>query len=80
MKIYNVTFNDGGWYSSGARPSFQVVAENKQEAIDKVLEENPSYKRGYDVWASEFKIKGYVIEVYDKKTYKRNKNLKKILE
>lgn len=80
MKIYNVTFNDGGWYSSGGRPSFQVVAENEQEAIDKVLEENPSYKRGYDVWASEFKIKGYVIEVYDKKTYKRNKKLKKILD
>lgn len=80
MKIYNVTFNDGGWYSSGGRPSFQVVAENKQEAIDKVLEENPSYKRGYDVWASEFKIEGYVIEVYDKKTYKRNKKLKKILD
>lgn len=79
MKIYNVTFNDGGWYSDGGRPSFQVVAENKQEAIDKVLEENPSYKRGYDVWASEFKIKGYVIEVYDKKAYKRNKKLDKLV-
>lgn len=79
MKIYNVTFNDGGWYSDGGRPSFQVVAENKQEAIDKVLEENPSYKRGYDVWVSEFKIKGYVIEVYDKKAYKRNKKLDKLV-
>ena len=79
MKIYNVTFNDGGWYSDGGRPSFQVVAENKQEAIDKVLEENPSYKRGYDVWASEFKIKGYVIEVYDKKAHKRNKKLDKLV-
>lgn len=79
MKIYNVTFNDGGWYSDGGRPSFQVVAENKQEAIDKVLDENPSYKRGYDVWASEFKIKGYVIEVYDKKAYKRNKKLDKLV-
>ena len=79
MKIYNVTFNDGGWYSDGGRPSFQVVAENKQEAIDKVLEENPSYNRGYDVWASEFKIKGYVIEVYDKKAHKRNKKLDKLV-
>lgn len=78
MKIYDVTFNDGGWHSAGGRPSFQV-AENKQEAIDKVLEEHPSYKRGYDVWASEFKIKGYVIEVYDKKAYKRNKKLDKLV-
>ncbi len=78
MKIYNVTFNDGGWHS-GPLPSFQVVAENKQEAIDKVLEEHPSYKRGYDVWASEFKIKGYVIEVYDKKAHKRNKKLDKLV-
>jgi hypothetical protein len=79
MKIYDVTFNDGGWYSAGGRPSFQVVAENKQEAIDKVLEEHPSYKSGYDVWAGEFKIKGYVIEVYDKKAYKRNKKLDKLV-
>lgn len=42
MKIYNVTFNDGGWHSS--LPSFRVVAENKEEAIDKVLQENPHYK------------------------------------
>lgn len=80
MKIYDVTFNDGGWYSAGGRPSFQVVAENKEEAIEKVLEKNPRYKTGWDKWASEFKIKGYVIEVYDKKTYKRNKKLKKILD
>lgn len=70
MKIYTVTFNDGGWYSIGARPNFTVVAYSKQEAIDKVLKENPYYKKGYDVWASEFKIEGYVIEVYDEKTYK----------
>jgi hypothetical protein len=37
MKIYDVTFNDDGWYSAGGRPSFQVVAENKQEAIDKFM-------------------------------------------
>lgn len=78
MKIYTVTFNDGGWYS-GPRPNFTVVANSKQEAIDKVLEENPSYKKGYDVWASEFKIKGYVIEVYDEKSYIRDKNIEKIL-
>ena len=78
MKIYTVTFNDGGWYS-GSRPSFDVVAESKDEAIQKVLAENPRYKIGHDAWASEFKIEGYVIEVYDEKTYNRNKNLENIL-
>jgi len=78
MKIYTVTFNDGGWHS-GSRPSFDVVAESKDSAIQKVLENNPQYKTGYDAWASEFKIEGYVIEVYDEKTYNREKNLNKIL-
>ena len=32
MKIYTVTFNDGGWHS-GSRPEYQVVAESKDEAI-----------------------------------------------
>lgn len=78
MKIYTVTFNDGGWHS-GSLPSYQVVAESKDKAIEKVLEDNPRYKTGYDVWTSEFKIEGYVIEVYDEKTYNREKNLNKIL-
>ena len=58
MKIYNVTFNDGGWYNS--LPSFRVVAENEKEAIEKVLQKNPHYK-DWDKWATEFKIEGYVI-------------------
>ena len=70
MKIWTVTFNDGGWHTS--RPEYQVVAETKEKAIEKVLEDNPA-------WASEFKIEGYVIEVYDEKSYNRNKNLKNIL-
>ena len=37
MKIWVVTFNDGGWYS-GPRPNFTVVSESKQAEIDKVLE------------------------------------------
>lgn len=78
MKIYTVKFNDGGWHS-GSLPSYQVVAESKDEAIEKVLEDNPRYKSGYDKLASEFKIEGYVIEVYDEKTYNREKNLNKIL-
>lgn len=79
MKIYTVTFNDGGWHS-GPSPSYQKVAESKKDAIEKVLEENPSYKRGYDVWATEFKIDGYIIEVYDEKTYNRDKILEKVLD
>lgn len=77
MKIWVVTFNDGGWYSS--RPEYQVVAETKEEAIEKVLEKNPNYRNGYDKWASEFKIDGYVIEVYDEKTYNREKNLENLI-
>jgi hypothetical protein len=74
MKIYTVTFNDGGWHSS--LPSYQVVAESKDEAIEKVLKDNPRYRSDYyDKWASEFKMEGYVIEVYDEKTYNRVKNL-----
>ena len=75
MKIYTVTFNDGGWYS-GSRPEYQVVTESKESAIEKVLIENTHYRSGYDAWASEFKIDGYVIEVYDEKTYQRDINLK----
>ncbi len=78
MNIYTVTFNDGGWHS-GPLPSYQVVAESKDEAIEKVLEDNPRYKSGYDKWASEFKIEGYVIEVYDEKTYNRDKIIEELL-
>ena len=78
MKIWTVTFNDGGWHS-GSLPSYQVVAESKDDAIEKVLEDNPRYKSGYDKWASEFKIEGYVIEVYDEKTYNREKNFEELL-
>ena len=76
MKIWTVTFNDGGWHSS--RPSFTTVAETKSEAIEKVLKEHTHYRNGYDAWASEFKIEGYVIEVYDEKTYNRIKNLENL--
>lgn len=77
MKIYTVTFNNGGWHS-GSLPSFEVVASSKEEAIEKVLEKRPHYSKGYDAWASEFKIEGYVIEVYDEKTYNRDKNLENL--
>ena len=77
MNIYTVTFNDGGWHS-GSLPEYQVVAETKEDAIKKVLIKNPIYRNGYDAWVSEFKIDGYVIEVYDEKTYNREKNLDKL--
>ena len=76
LKIWIITFNDGGWHTS--RREYQVDSETKEEAIQKVLEENPRYKSGYDIWASEFKIEGYVIEVYDEKTYNREKNLENL--
>ena len=77
-KIWTVVFNDGGWHS-GPRPNFIVVANSKEESIEKVLENNPLYNRRYDAWASEFKIDGYVIEVYEEKSYNRDKNLEKLL-
>ena len=79
MKIYNVTFDDGGWHS-GPRPNFMIVADSKEEAIEKALKDNPLYSKGYSKWASEFKIDGYVIEVYDKTSYNRDKNIKKLIE
>ena len=77
MKIYQVTFNDGVWHS-GDLPKFMVVAESKEEAIKDALKKHPSYT-DWDNWAAEFKIDGYVIEVYDEKSYKRDKNLEKLI-
>ena len=77
MKIWIITFNDGGWYTS--RIEYHEVAETSQESIEKVLEKNPHYKNGYDAFASEFKIPGYVIEIYDEKTYNREKNLNNLI-
>ena len=73
LKIWKVTFNDGGWHS-GNLPSFHIIAESSDEAKKIAIEKNKHYSN-WDVWAIEFKIPGYVIEVYDKKTYKREKNL-----
>lgn len=78
MKIYKITFNDGGWHS-GSLPNITVVAESSDEAKEKALNENPRYKQGYDVWVSEFKIDGYVIEVYEEKSYNRDSTINKIV-
>lgn len=75
LKIYQVTFNDGGWHSS--LPSFQVVAESKDKAVEIARLNNKHYST-WEAWAYEFKIDGYVIEVYDEKTYNRDKNLEKL--
>ena len=75
IKIYKVQFNDGGWNVD--RPTFTVVSESKDEAIKQALDKNPQYK-GFDVYVSEFKIDGYIIEIYDEKTYLRNKNIEKL--
>lgn len=72
LKIYNVTWNDGGWHSS--LPTETVIAESKEKAMEIANLKSPYYK-SWDCWASEFKIDGYVIEVYDEKTYNREKNL-----
>jgi len=76
MKIYRVMFNDGGWHSS--LPEVLEVASSEKEAIEKALEKNPRYRNGYDSFASELKIEGYVIEAYDEKSYAREKNLEKL--
>lgn len=76
MKIYKVSFNDGGWQTR--MPEETVVAESKGDAIRKALDRNPQYKNGYSIWATEFEIEGYIIEVYDEKTYNREKNLEKL--
>ena len=75
MKLYTVTFNDGGWHES--LPKYQIVSESKEKAIESVLSDHP-YHRGSDSWATEFKIPGYVIEIYDEKSYERDKKIKEI--
>ncbi len=78
LKIFKVTFNDGGWHS-GDLPNRMIVSETEEEAISIALEQNPHYSKGYDKWVTEFKIDGYVIEVYDERTYNREKNLEKLV-
>lgn len=78
LKIYKVTHMHGDWVGEGGYPKERVIASSKEEAIEMVLKERKYWDRR-NTYASEFKIKGYVIEVYDEKTYKRDKNLESIL-
>lgn len=60
LKIFNVTFNDGGWHQS--LPSVTIIAENDKDAVIIARKENSRYS-SWDCWASEFKIEGYTIIV-----------------
>lgn len=73
LKIYEVTYMYGGWVSVKET----VVAHSKEEAIETVIKNN-KYWEIRNTYAREFKIDGYVIEVYDEKTYIRDKNLEKL--
>ena len=57
LKIFEVTFNDGGWHER--LPSYTVVAESSEKAKEQVLSKHTYYK-DWDCWASEYKIEGYV--------------------
>ncbi len=76
LKIWKITFNDGGWHQS--LPTYQYVAKSESKAKKMALEEHPCYKT-WSCWATEFKIEGYVIEVYDERTHKREKSIEKVL-
>jgi hypothetical protein len=76
LKIWEVNFNDGGWHQS--LPSFTIIAESSDMAKKIAIEQNERYSK-WIVWATELKIPGYIIEVYDEKTYNREKNLDKLL-
>ncbi len=77
LKIFKVTFNDGGWHS-GSLPTFYQVAESEKEAMEIVKSKEIHYK-GWDCWATEFKIDGYVIKVYDEKSFERDEKIGKII-
>lgn len=61
LKIYKVTFNDGGWHES--LPSVVIVSDSDINAIKKAREENPVYDDWKTAWATEFKVEGYSITV-----------------
>lgn len=57
MKLFKITYNDGGWYS-GSLPHFYHVAENEEEVIE--CERYKEYKeraefRGGTLWITEIK-------------------------
>ncbi len=77
LKIFEVVFNDGRWHS-GPLQRVMVVSDSKENAIEKGRKELRDTTS--DVWATEFKVDGYIIEVYDEKTYSRNKNIEELVK
>lgn len=66
----------GGWVSNGY-PEETIITTSKEEALSMALAKNTDWDKR-NTHASEFKIDGYVIEVYDEKTYNRDKSLEKL--
>ena len=79
LKIFDVTFNDGGWHS-GSLPKYTTIAETKEEAIFKINKETKDRYKTWDCWATEVTFPGYIIEIHDKSSYERNKNIEKLIE
>ena len=73
LRIYRVTWNDGGWHS-GDLPNQFVVAETSEKAKELANLGNNSYKN-WSCWSTEFKMDGYVIEVFEKSQYERDKKI-----
>ncbi len=78
MKIYEVTHFHGGWVSNGY-PSETIVASSPEEAIEMALSKNKHWDRR-NTHANEFKLKGYVIEVYDEQSYNRDKKINEVIK
>lgn len=55
MKLFKITYNDGGWYS-GSLPHFYHLAENEEEVIEckryKEYKERAEFK-GATLWITE---------------------------
>jgi hypothetical protein len=76
LKIWIVYYNDGGWHSSMDKK--MLVAESKDEAVEKAKSERKHFVG--DIFATEFEIEGYVIEVHEKSSWERNNKINNILD
>ncbi len=82
MKLFNVSWSEDGQWKSGMDNYKLVPADSKEEAKQKANSDpkNAVYQsRWYSCYCSEVKINGYVIEVYDETSYKRDKKIEKII-
>lgn len=64
-KIFEITYNDGGWHSGGL-PHFFYIAESKEEVIANSKKYQDYLERqqisGGDIWISE--VSGLVRDFY----------------